>query len=301
LKNWAAPTRRSTRTPRGTPFYRALKLAEAANPEAVVAIEREWADHLVTQGQNDAAPFHYVESGDCALALNWVLRAQLWLQAADTLTSIASSPELRVSLELQHLRVGRYFASANEVLTNEGLFLPVDAHEELVEVYLNIGRIADAMPHGKRDMKAADCERLCVQSAKKNEKKPATRPIAEQIYLALERSELAIDMYAAAQDHRLSCARRSDECRPFLVFYDRLVFRRAYRVRLVLPKCHRPAAPRACVRVVSAPPRGGPGPAVATRRRRPATEIRSYPLYQTASSRASSCHVTSQGNGSSSS
>ena len=180
---------------KGHAYYKALELAKAANPDEVVAIEREWADYLVSQGQNDAATSHYVESGDYSLALNCSLRAQQWQQAADILRSVASSPTLRDDLRLQYLRVGRHFAAQNDAQTAEDLFLTVDAHSDLIEMYLTMGRVDDALRHAKRQMKASDMEKLFIKIAKKNEKKAVTRPIAEKIYLAIKKPELAIEMY----------------------------------------------------------------------------------------------------------
>ena len=185
---------------KGHSYYRALEMAKAASPEEVVKIEKEWADHLVSQGQNDAATYHYVESGDYALALNCSLRAQQWRQASEILRSVASSPGLRDELKLQYLRVGRHFAAQGDAATAEDLFLTVDAHKELIEMYLQLGRVDDAIRHGKRQMKNSDMEKLCIQVAKKNEKKAETRPIAEKIYLAIKKPELAIDMYNNAGD-----------------------------------------------------------------------------------------------------
>jgi len=185
---------------RGHSYYRALELAKAANPEGVVAIEKEWADYLVSQGQNDAATMHYVESGDYALALNCSLRAQQWNQAADILKSAASTPELREQLRVQYLRVGRHFAGIGDTGTAEDLFLTVDANKELVEMYLTLGRVDEAARRGKRQMKPNEMEQVFMGTARKLAKRPQTRGTAEQIYLAIGKSDLAIDMYGEAGD-----------------------------------------------------------------------------------------------------
>jgi intraflagellar transport protein 172 len=185
---------------KGHAFYRALELAKAANPDQVVAIEREWADYLVSQGQNDAATAHYVESGDYALALNCSLRALQWHQAADILRSVASSPSLRDELKLQYLRVGRHFAGEGDAATAEDMFLTVDAHKEVIEMYLQLGRVEDALRHGKRQMKTAEMEKLFTSFAKKSEKKASTRTVAEKIYIGMKKPELAIEMYTNAGD-----------------------------------------------------------------------------------------------------
>ena len=181
-------------------YYRALELAKAASPDKVIQIEREWADYLVSQGQNDAAIMHYVESGDYSLALNCALRAQQWHQAAEILRNVSSTPNLRDDLKLQYLRVGRHFASENDIETAEDLFLCVDAVKELVEMYLNLGRVDDAVRRAKRQMKQAEMEHLFLETAKKLEKKQQTRQYAEKIYVALNRPELASDMYNAYGD-----------------------------------------------------------------------------------------------------
>ncbi|OHT11766.1 selective LIM binding factor [Tritrichomonas foetus] len=185
---------------KGHSYYRALELAKAANPDIVIQIEREWADYLVSQGQNDAATMHYVESGDYSLALNCSLRAQQWNQAAEILRSAASTPSLRDELKLQYLRVGRHFAQVNDTETAEDLFLSVDAVKELIEMYLNLGRVDDALRRAKRQMKPAEMEQTFMDSAKKLEKKPQTRQIAEKIYIAIGRPNLAIEMYTEAGD-----------------------------------------------------------------------------------------------------
>lgn len=185
---------------KGHSYYRALELAKAANPDVVVTIEREWADYLVSQGQNDAATMHYVESGDFSLALNCSLRAQQWNQAAEILRSAASTASLRDELRVQYLRVGRHFASIGDTETAEDLFLCVDAVKELIEMYLNLGRVDEAMRRAKRQMKPAEIESTFIETAKKLEKKPNTRQTAEKIYVAINKPDLAIEMYTEAGD-----------------------------------------------------------------------------------------------------
>lgn len=185
---------------KGKSYYRALELAKATNPGMVITLEREWADHLVSQGQNDAATMHYVESGDYALALNCSLRAQQWQQAAEILRSAASTPDLRNQLRVQYLRVGRHFAGIGDTHTAEDLFLTVDANKELIEMYLNLGRVDDALRRGKRQLKGNEMEQIFIETAQKLSKKPQTRSTAEQIYLAINKSDLAIDMYRTAGD-----------------------------------------------------------------------------------------------------
>ncbi|KAH0786748.1 selective LIM binding factor [Histomonas meleagridis] len=185
---------------KGHSYYKALDLAKVSAPELVIEIEHEWGDYLVSQGQNDAATFHYIESGDYSLALNCSLRAQQWNQAAEILRNCSSSPTLKDELKLQYLRVGRYFASIKDINTAEDLFLTVDAHKELIEMYLNCNKIDDALRHAKRHMKQSEYEKLFIQIAKKNEKKESTRKIAENIYLAIKKPELAIEMYNSVND-----------------------------------------------------------------------------------------------------
>ena len=185
---------------KGHSYYRALELAKAASPDSVIAIEKEWADYLVSQGQNDAATMHYVESGDYALALNCSLRAQQWQQAAEILRSAASTSDLVKQLRVQYLRVGRHFAGTGDTATAEDLFLTVDATKELVEMYLNLGRIDEAVRRAKRQMKPNEMEQLFIDTAQKLSKRAQTRTIAEQIYLAINKSELAMDMYRSAGD-----------------------------------------------------------------------------------------------------
>jgi intraflagellar transport protein 172 len=200
---------------KGHSFYRALELARIAGPENVTAIEKEWADFLVTQGQNDAATMHYVESGDYSLALNCSLRAQQWEQAAEILRSAASTPTLRDALRLQYLRVGRHFASLGDTTTAEDLFLAVDAHKELIEMYLSMGQIEEATRRAKRSMKPAEMATAFIEAARKMEKKAQTRATAELIYCAVSRSDLAIEMYRQAGDTqavlRLSQAHGGDK------------------------------------------------------------------------------------------
>jgi intraflagellar transport protein 172 len=185
---------------KGHAFCRALELAKAASPETVIVIEKEWADYLVSQGQNDAATTHYIESGDYSLALNCSLRAQQWQQAADILRSAASTATLRDQLRVQYMRVARHFASNNDAATAEDLFLAVGAHKELIEMYLTLGRIDEAVRHAKRNLKTADMELLFIDTARKMEKKVQARPIAEQIYISVNGSDLAVEMYRSAND-----------------------------------------------------------------------------------------------------
>ena len=185
---------------KGHAYYNALELAKSAEPELVVPIQKEWADYLASTGQNDAAIAHYVDAGNYADALNCAVRAQQWNQAADILKSISTSPDLRVQLRLQFLRVARHFQNSDPSIS-EDLFLSVDAHKELIEMYLTAGRVKDAQRHAKRQLKQAETEKLFLSTAKKLEKKQATMKIAEEIYLAIDQPQLAIEMYQNAGDN----------------------------------------------------------------------------------------------------
>ena len=185
---------------KGHAFYNALELAKNAEPESVVPIQKEWADYLSSTGQNDAAIAHYADAGNYAEAVNCALRAQQWNQAADILKSISSSIDLRTQLRLSFLRVARHFQTTDPSIA-EDLFLSIDAHKELVEMYLTAGRVKDAQRHAKRQLKPADAEKLFLATAKKLDKKPATMKIAEEIYLAIDQPQLAIDMYQNAGDN----------------------------------------------------------------------------------------------------
>lgn len=186
---------------KGHAFFNALELAKSADPEQVVPIQQEWANYLVQTGQNEAAIVHYADAGDYAQALNCAIRAQQWNQAAELLKSVSSSPEHKNDLRLIFLRVARHFAAQNDVNTAEDLFLSVDAHKDLIEMYLMNGRIKDAQRHAKRQLKADEADKLFIATAKKLEKKPATMKTAEEIYLAVGQPQLAIDMYTAANDN----------------------------------------------------------------------------------------------------
>ncbi|KAH0792949.1 selective LIM binding factor [Histomonas meleagridis] len=186
---------------KGHSYYRALELSKVSSPETVIEIEKEWADYLVSQGQNDVAIQHYIESGDYSLALNCSLRSQQWNQAANILQSIASNVQLRQELKLQYLRVGRYFASINDVNTAEDLFLTVDAHKELIELYLTHNKIDEALRIGKKQFKYNQMEQIFIETAKKLEKKSQTRKTAENIYVSINKPELAIEMYQKIGDN----------------------------------------------------------------------------------------------------
>jgi ATP-dependent DNA ligase len=67
-------------------------------------------------------------------------------------------------------------------------------------MYVRLGRVEDALRHGKRQMKANEMEKLFISLAKKAEKKATTRTVAEKIYLGLKNPELAIEMSTAAGD-----------------------------------------------------------------------------------------------------
>lgn len=185
---------------KGKSYYNALELAKTANPEMVIKIHKEWAQHLVSNNQFEAAIPHFVEANEYPEALNCALRALQWGLAADILKNISSSTDLRNDLRLQYLRVARHFASNNDVPTAEDLFLCVDAHKELIEMYLTNDLVDNAMRHAKRQLKAAETEKIFISTAKKLEKKPNTRRIAENIYLAIKKPNLAVEMYTQVGD-----------------------------------------------------------------------------------------------------
>jgi len=185
---------------KGHSYYNALELAKAAAPDLVVTIQHEWADHLVSIQQNQAAIAHYADAGDYPQALNCAIHAQQWRQAADILHSLRSSSESKDNLRLQYMRVARHFASNGDPSTAEDLFLIVDAHKELVEMFLNLGRVQEATRHSKKHLKPADMESLFIKTAKILGKKAQTRKIAEEILVSIKKTELAVEMYTSAGD-----------------------------------------------------------------------------------------------------
>ena len=194
-------------------YFKALECAQNMKPEEVVEIHREWAKYCSTETHdNESACAHYVEAGDYKEAVFCAVQGQLWLKAAEILRSITSSIDLRDQLKTQILRVARYFGnSANSknqaeyISIAEDLFLSVEAHKDIVEMYLSNGRIQDAMKHGKRFLKTpkgkqSELETICMNVAKRLSKKEDTRSIAEQIYVEIGKPELAIDMYTQYND-----------------------------------------------------------------------------------------------------
>jgi hypothetical protein len=61
-------------------------------------------------------------------------------------------------------------------------------------MYLALGRADDALRHAKRQMKANEMEKLFISFAKKSEKKATTRPVAEKIYIALQKPDRSLQL-----------------------------------------------------------------------------------------------------------
>jgi len=181
---------------KGHAFYNALELAQSANPEMVMKIEKEWADYLASSDQVEASISHYVEAGEYTLAINSAIRAQQWNQAAEILRSVNSSASLRDDLKNLYLRVARHFANSGEPSIAEDLYLSVgdnQSQKELVEMYLKLGRIDEAQRRSKRSLKNDEFNALCVKAAKSIESK--NPQLAEKLYVIGKKPELAVDMY----------------------------------------------------------------------------------------------------------
>ncbi|KAL3317647.1 hypothetical protein Ciccas_003697 [Cichlidogyrus casuarinus] len=165
----------------GRLYQKAIELAREVDPGQVVALEIEWAEHLVTLGQTEQAFSHFIESGQYRKAAEAAVQGKHWNRLAELLES--TNP---TGFEPFYIQLGQEQALQQDYKAAERSFLNAGDPKAALHMY------NQARMWTHRDY--SDQVKILEEEGKFAE--------AESLYLSLNEPEKAIEMYLTRGMHQ---------------------------------------------------------------------------------------------------
>ncbi|XP_026810375.1 intraflagellar transport protein 172 homolog isoform X2 [Rhopalosiphum maidis] len=179
---------------RGNIYAKAVELARFISPSEVVSLEEKWGDFLVCQKQQDAAISHYIESGNTVKALEAAIGARQWKKSMQIMQVI----EDKTLITKYGSHLAEHFKTVNDYKTAEKLYMECGMHREAIQLYLETGNWEKAHKLLKNNPTLTDLSEELETYGKKLENMGRIKE-AEKLYIALEKIDLAINMYKNCQ------------------------------------------------------------------------------------------------------
>lgn len=202
---------------KGHAFAKAIDLARHSFPGEVTLLEESWGDYLMSVHRPEQAIAHYIEAGKMPTALRAAIEAHQWEKAADILEVVGES-----NVEPEHFQqLGRYYATIRNYEKAEKYFikgkLPVEVvkmfiavgelsyyvlkfHVPIIVDVINTGHWSRAYEAAKHSLATPDMIRLFTDEGKNLVNAGRLRD-AEQLYVAANLIDLAIDMYRSVKNY----------------------------------------------------------------------------------------------------
>ncbi|PIK55820.1 putative intraflagellar transport protein [Apostichopus japonicus] len=174
---------------KGHSYRRAVELARSFLPEAVVKLEEEWGDYLVSQKQLDAAINHYIEAGAAKKAIEAAIHSHQWNKAVQ----IIEIQEASVGEEY-YPKIAKHYSSIRDFETAERFYIQAGLSKDAIDMYTAAGKWEAAHKLAVQFMKGEDVAVLYISQAQQLESQGKFRE-AERLYLTVEEPDLAITMY----------------------------------------------------------------------------------------------------------
>uniref|UniRef100_A0A0G4FWR3 Uncharacterized protein n=1 Tax=Chromera velia CCMP2878 TaxID=1169474 RepID=A0A0G4FWR3_9ALVE len=186
---------------RGRTYRKAVELARSARPNEVVALEEEWADWLVSQGQYDAAVNHFIEANEHRKAIEACMSARLWNRAEELVDQLSLSTGAQgplapsdPSVQPLLLRIAEHYAKARQLGQAERLYVKAGRASDAVTLYLNHRQVQEAQRVARSHLDEKESKELHRKLAIKLEAEGKLIE-AEELYVAGGDVDLAIHMY----------------------------------------------------------------------------------------------------------
>ncbi|XP_025413024.1 intraflagellar transport protein 172 homolog isoform X3 [Sipha flava] len=179
---------------KGNIYTKAVELARFVSPANVVSLEEKWGDFLVSQKQQDAAISHYIEAGNTVKALEAAIGAKQWKKSMQIMQVI----EDKTLVTKYGAHLAEHFKTVNDLKTAEKLYMECGMHKEAIQLYLETGNWKKAHKLLKDYPALMGLEGELEAYGKKLENTGRIKE-AEKLYLALDKVDLAIDMYKNIQ------------------------------------------------------------------------------------------------------
>ena len=181
---------------RGGALGKAIGVARHAFPADVVKLEEEWGDELVRQKQMDAAINHYIESGNTVKAVEAAIAAKQWTKAVQIVEVVEDGEAAKE----YYAALASHYAGSGELERAERFWLEAGLGREAVEMYASTGRWEQAHRLASELLEPEEARSMFQERAATLEAEGRLRE-AEQLYVAVEQPNRAINMYKEAGHH----------------------------------------------------------------------------------------------------
>ncbi|CAD7965624.1 unnamed protein product [Amoebophrya sp. A120] len=182
----------------GNAFRQAVELAKQVQPSLVIQLEEQWGDYLVSQKQTDAAIHHYIEAGCSLKAIDSAMNARQWHKAEQLLESTHGG-DASVCLPFYEKLAG-FYEKSRQFPEAERSYLKSGKPQKAVQMYVEHQMFDKAYRVSSKELSQRERTDLYLQLAEKQEKLNKLSD-AEQLYLAVNESDLAINMYKKREEY----------------------------------------------------------------------------------------------------
>lgn len=184
---------------RGHAYRQAIELAKHSQPGLVVALEEEWGDWLVSQRQVDAAINHYIEAGSAIKAIDAAMTARQWHKAEMLLDQVSMGADQSFALPFYE-KLATHYGQSRQFDQAERAFIKSGRPQRAVQMYVDHAQYEKAHRVAKAHLSPAEKTELYVQLAQALEQTGKLNE-AEQMYLAVNEFDLAINMYKKREEY----------------------------------------------------------------------------------------------------
>jgi len=174
-------------------FRRAVDLARSSFPSEVVRLELEWANHLSSQKQLDAAINHYIEAGATSKAVEAAIGSRQFSKANVLLEGLDSAE----SAKYFH-QIALHYSQSGDHKKSAEFFIRSGSRHEAVELLLQAGSWEQAHQLAQTCMAPQEIQELYANTAQSQQDLGKYRE-AERLYLTIGESESVITMYKKLQ------------------------------------------------------------------------------------------------------
>eukprot|EP00929_Paragymnodinium_shiwhaense_P046199 TRINITY_DN2351_c0_g1_i1.p1 TRINITY_DN2351_c0_g1~~TRINITY_DN2351_c0_g1_i1.p1 ORF type:complete len:1763 (+),score=565.99 TRINITY_DN2351_c0_g1_i1:153-5441(+) len=184
---------------KGHAFRQAIELAKHSQPGAVVQLEEDWGDWLVSQRQVDSAINHYIEAGCSTKAIDAAMTARQWHKAEQLLDQAAMGADAHYAMPAYE-KLGQHYAASRHFDQAERAFVKAGQPALAIQMFVEAGQYEKAHKVAKAHMSPHERTELYTNLAQTLEGKGKLTE-AEQLYIMVNESDLAINMYKKREEY----------------------------------------------------------------------------------------------------
>eukprot|EP01002_Notosolenus_urceolatus_P003783 NODE_19_length_3654_cov_89.288766_g15_i0.p1 GENE.NODE_19_length_3654_cov_89.288766_g15_i0~~NODE_19_length_3654_cov_89.288766_g15_i0.p1 ORF type:complete len:1188 (-),score=541.95 NODE_19_length_3654_cov_89.288766_g15_i0:89-3412(-) len=182
---------------KGHSFRPAVELARKEFPAYVKSLEEAWGDYMVSQSLPDQAINHYIEADTYIKAIEAAINARHWAQAVRIVDSLSADDPVTKSF---YRLIANHYENARQYAEAEKYYIKAGEREAAVEMYTRTNQWEAAHKVAKAHMTEEEVKNLYITQAKQMEMAGKYKD-AERLYLRVEMSEAAVQMYRKAKKY----------------------------------------------------------------------------------------------------